>query len=342
MNIDSSSGNNKNLYWYAVNNSGSWHRVLAFENDLANRGTSGIFAFTGQHPVIIENVDNIDNKIGLIVSANINDYLGFKDNNLCRGKNAININDSLPIVSITNKNKDKSCFGVISYKESSENRKNISGRLISYYDKDEGDDRIYINSVGEGAIWVSNKNGNLESGDYITSSDLIGYGEKQNDDILHNYTVAKITMNCDFNPLLQYKKIIKKKTIIKSIYRCEIPESELSNIDNDVYKYYFNENDNKYYYDISPDDYNNLIIIEEEWNINNKNIYTEITMETEVNDLLNNTIQWIDSDEQEYQYNIRYLDENSNIITEEEYNTLISNNNIAWKAAFVGCTYHCG
>lgn len=23
---------------------------------------------------------------------------------------------------------------------------------------------------------------------------------KQNDDILHNYTIAKITMDCDFNP----------------------------------------------------------------------------------------------------------------------------------------------
>ena len=32
--------NNKNLYWYAVNNSGSWHRVLAFENDLAKKKKS--------------------------------------------------------------------------------------------------------------------------------------------------------------------------------------------------------------------------------------------------------------------------------------------------------------
>ena len=53
--------------------------------------------------------------------------------------------------------------------------------------------------IGEGGIWVCNSNGNLENGDYIQSSDIIGYGEKQDDDFLHNYSVAKITMDIDFN-----------------------------------------------------------------------------------------------------------------------------------------------
>ena len=33
----------------------------------------------------------------------------------------------------------------------------------------------------------------------------MGTGARQNDDILHNYTVAKITMDCDFNPIQQPK-----------------------------------------------------------------------------------------------------------------------------------------
>ena len=37
-------------------------------------------------------------------------------------------------------------------------------------------------------IWVCNINGNLENGDYITSSIVTGYGELQDDDLLHNYT----------------------------------------------------------------------------------------------------------------------------------------------------------
>ena len=66
---------------------------------------------------------------------------------------------------------------------------------------------MYINSVGEGAIWVSNKNGTLENGDYISSSTVPGYGAKQADDLLHNYTVAKITCDCDFSTT----KIVKQK-----------------------------------------------------------------------------------------------------------------------------------
>ena len=57
---------------------------------------------------------------------------------------------------------------------------------------------LIVNSVGEGAICVSNTNGNIENGDYIQSSDLLGYGEKQDDDLLHNYTIAKATIDCNF------------------------------------------------------------------------------------------------------------------------------------------------
>lgn len=66
---------------------------------------------------------------------------------------------------------------------------------------------VYINSLGEGAIWVTNINGPLESGDYITTSD---HGMKQDDDLLHNYTLAKLTMKCNFNPA--YKPV---PTILK-------------------------------------------------------------------------------------------------------------------------------
>ena len=40
--------------------------------------------------------------------------------------------------------------------------------------------------------------GNLENGDYITTCEIPGLGMKQDDDLLHNYTVAKITQDCDF------------------------------------------------------------------------------------------------------------------------------------------------
>jgi hypothetical protein len=41
-------------------------------------------------------------------------------------------------------------------------------------------------------------NGNLENGDYITTSAIEGLGMKQDDDLLHNYTVAKVTQDVTF------------------------------------------------------------------------------------------------------------------------------------------------
>ena len=72
-------------------------------------------------------------------------------------------------------------------------------RIFSRDEKKQDDNRVYINSLGEGAIWIVNTNGNLENGDYIQSSDVIGYGEKQTSEFLANYTVAKITCNCNFD-----------------------------------------------------------------------------------------------------------------------------------------------
>jgi hypothetical protein len=57
---------------------------------------------------------------------------------------------------------------------------------------------------------IANVGGNIESGDYVCSSSLPGYAQKQSDDLLHNYSVAKITMDCDFTAPLQPKYTILK------------------------------------------------------------------------------------------------------------------------------------
>ena len=53
-------------------------------------------------------------------------------------------------------------------------------------------------------------------------------------------------------------------------------------------------------------------------------------------------IQWEDTTEQETKYDIRYLDASGNILTKDQYDTMISGGQNAYIAAFVGCTYHCG
>jgi hypothetical protein len=97
-------------------------------------------------------------------------------------KDGISIEDAIPVIALSRKKKDKRVFGVLGDPKRSSNNPN----------------RVIVNSIGEGAICVVNTNGNIENGDYIQSSDLLGYGEKQDDDLLHNYTIAKATIDCNF------------------------------------------------------------------------------------------------------------------------------------------------
>ena len=228
--------------------------------------------FTGQHRCFIKDIpfSNTDYE-GRIICADQNIYISMS-NTIKKGNQAITQNESLPYVSLSNKTKDKSCFGVISFSEDPNERIDRYGAFSTPYEKEKGDTRVYINSVGEGAIWVSNKNGTLESGDYITTCDLSGYGTKQDDDILHNYTVAKITMDCDFSP---------RYVPIPSILKDASGENILDAYDQ---------------------------------------------------------LQWTDaSGDYEYEYNIRYINREAQIITYEEYDS--SYDSIV---AYVGCTYHCG
>ena len=171
--------------------------------------------FTGQHRTFIKDIPftRASELEGLIVSADNNKYIKMSGG-IEAGSNAITTNESLPVVSISTKSKDKKCFGVISASEDPETREEQYGNLVSITKKELGDTRVYINSVGEGAIWVTNINGSLESGDYITTSNVSGYGMLQDDDILHNYTVAKITMDCDFEPVTQPIQTIKKEELV--------------------------------------------------------------------------------------------------------------------------------
>ena len=225
--------------------------------------------FTGQHRTFIKDTPftQATELEGLIVSADQNKYIKMSGG-IEVGSNAITVNESLPLVSLSVTTKDKKCFGVISASEDPETREDAFGNFVSITQKEVGDTRVYINSVGEGAIWVSNIGGSLESGDYITTSTVKGYGQKQDSEFLANYTVAKITMDCDFDPVTQPVQVIKK--------------------DED-----------------------------------GENVLDE-----------HGQIQWEDHPtETEKAYKIRYLDADG-VKTDEV--------SAVHKAAFVGCTYHCG
>lgn len=175
--------------------------------------------FTGQHRSISNDID-VENSIGLIVSST------GKYDNLSGGTNPT-VNESLPIVELSKTINDKRVFGVISDKEDLSDgiRQYASGAWITIFETNETNSRAIINSLGEGGIWITNIGGNLDNGDYITSSNIPGFGMKQQDDLLHNYTVAKITEDCHFSDETKYlefsfNEITYRKQFVGCTYHC--------------------------------------------------------------------------------------------------------------------------
>jgi hypothetical protein len=254
--------------------------------------------FTGQHICFPD--EEAAGK-GLIVSARKNQFV--KLNGLAIGKNAITIDESLPIVSLSKVAQDKTCFGVVSKLEPPNEvyRTEIIGGLISESKKISGDNRIVVNSVGEGAIWVVNTNGPLESGDYITTSNVAGYGQKQDDDVLHNFTVAKITMDCDFTGSNVAVQTIKREQtgtqiITEDAWNQLVEYDRYSSVEDGITVYYQRL-------------FNNVLDV-------------------------NGQLQWESLERvSEASYERRFLAADSTQTDEANADHI---------AAFVGCTYHCG
>jgi len=80
-----------------------------------------------------------------------------------------------------------------------------------------------VASVGEGTMLVTNIGGNIMNGDYICSSNIPGYGMKQDDDLVHNYTIAKSTQDVDWssiNDTIEWNGVEYKKYLIGCTYHC--------------------------------------------------------------------------------------------------------------------------
>jgi hypothetical protein len=50
---------------------------------------------------------------------------------------------------------------------------------------------------------ATNCNGNIENGDYITSSEIPGHGQMQDDDLLHSYTLGKAIETIDWEKVTE-------------------------------------------------------------------------------------------------------------------------------------------
>lgn len=112
-----------------------------------------------------------------------------------------NIYNDIVYCKLSNKNLDSNFCGVISNKETNNDERNIKlGNINNIIQKKyKNDYRIILNISGFTDIWVINNNGNISQGDLITSSSVLGYGTKQVNNELFNYTIGKSLCNCNFN-----------------------------------------------------------------------------------------------------------------------------------------------
>ena len=307
--------------------------------------------FTGQHRCILnKNLDQTSK--GLIVSSS-GKYMNL-DNSL-----NTNINESLPICTITNIDNDIKIFGVISDKEDTNNTRNReSGAFVTPYEKaNKNEQRMYINSLGEGAIWVCDKNSNLINGEYISSSSVPGYGMKQVANELLNLTVAKITCDCDFSLTKIVKQKLKVITITETYEENVYEETEKTNTetkieyDETLQRYVQKEITNtttekQKLYD-TVDLYNEAGEVIGTHQVESKETKTKTVTEIDYDE--NGDVQYEDdldengAQQMVYKYDTRFLQaDGTQLVDETDYNTRLANGESVYIACFVGCTYHCG
>jgi len=80
-----------------------------------------------------------------------------------------------------------------------------------------------VMSLGEGCVWVTDFNGNIECGDLIMSSPIKGYGCLQEDDIMRSKTVAKATEDIDWTNIsdtIDYNGNSYKKFLVACTFHC--------------------------------------------------------------------------------------------------------------------------
>ena len=184
------------LYVYYKNNIG--------EVRVQMTASVGYTYFTGQHITLPDDPtikENLKENVGLIMSSNDTGCTSYNNLEPITGVDAIQINECLPNSTMSSIDNDPCVFGVVVDQLNGSNSKN--DLFMSDYDSNEMKQDIgksvRVNSLGEGAMWVSNINGIIKNGDLITSSRIRGVGKRQDDDFVYNYTVAKATMSCDFD-----------------------------------------------------------------------------------------------------------------------------------------------
>jgi hypothetical protein len=186
--------------------------------------TEGLLNFTGQHTVSTVIEDFKEDLIGkIVISTGV-----YKD---LDGSDVIRVDECTPVVELSTLEKDSRVFGVISgFEELNKDTRQFKiGNLVFNKNKEKDDIKLVVNGAGEGGLLVCNYNGPIHNGDLLCTSPIEGLAMKQDDDIIHSYTVAKVTCSCDFKKIypkskhglktIQYKKKKYKYCLVGCSYK---------------------------------------------------------------------------------------------------------------------------
>ncbi len=164
----------------------------AFDFYAAGSGTN-YGPFTGSHEVKLSRDFPVELKPGFIVS--VTGEVGKR----LKSDGSVSVSSTLPTVRLSDKPNDKAVFGVFVQEAGLHEG--------HWYGKAEGERFGVVNALGEGRVWVTSGRGNIEAGDYITTSSEPGYGWRQDDDVVHSYTLGKATETVDWNSVTETVEI---------------------------------------------------------------------------------------------------------------------------------------
>lgn len=254
----------------------------------------------------------------------VTDKNKYVTDNLTRGRSrALKINQALPLVSLANTSNDSRVFGVISLvvQDNSESTNANDTDIDLKKLAEQGDVRVQINSIGEGCMWVSDENGPVNAGDYVTSSKYAGYGSLQvdgetsvADNTLRNYTVAKLTMDCDFTQ----------------------PYVDIEEVQKDAYGNVVLDSDGLPVYEVAT---NTMTVRVDTGEPADADYEGETTTQVVIATEPAYEMRWFSSE-----YDENGVVTSTTKLSKEEYDQRVTDGLTEglWRAAFVGCTYHCG
>jgi len=179
--------------------------------------TGDLLAGKGQLPLITKSTGRNDKAVFGVYSGKVSDGVSQSlADSLRQARDFRQLADSLFSTNLHEDSVNANVY-LFSAKRIRDGIGDLSGRSGDYALGDPRRDIEQVFALGVGYVLVTNSGGDISVGDLIASSPTRGLGEKQADDIVHSYTVAKSNESVDFTSVPVHPQLgVKVKRIAVS------------------------------------------------------------------------------------------------------------------------------